>query len=178
MNSARRLLDLWHKVECWIAVVAFGFIAVILLLDVLGRELLGPLLELLGIPHGPTGIFAAQRFSIFALVIGAFVGIGVATATGSHLVPRVGFGWIPAAWGPTMDRVADVITGAFLIFTGYVAAQYVQSTFASDLRTPVLGWPIWPIQLALPLGFVSAGVRYLVFAAWPELRPKLPEFQE
>ena len=39
----------WHIVECWVAVVAFSFIAAILLLDVLGRELLGPLVRLFGL---------------------------------------------------------------------------------------------------------------------------------
>ena len=42
----RRLVEIWHRGECWIAVAAFGFIAAILLLDVIGRELVGPLLRL------------------------------------------------------------------------------------------------------------------------------------
>jgi hypothetical protein len=32
--------------------------------------------------------------------------------------------------------------------------------------------------LAIPLGFASAALRYFFFAAWPALRPELPEFQE
>lgn len=87
-----RVLAVWHRLECWLAVVCFSFIAIILVLDVLGRELVGPLFNALGIDVGPTGIFASQRFSIYALVVGSFAGIGIATATGSHLVPRVGFG--------------------------------------------------------------------------------------
>lgn len=178
MEQAKRILAIWHRAECWIAVAAFTFIAGILLLDVLGRELLAPLLHFLGIDAGPTGIFASQRLSIFALVIGSFLGIGIATATGAHLVPRVGFGWIPKEWGPTMDRCADVITGLFLCAAAWFAAIYVSASFASDLRTPVLDWRIWPIQLALPLGFLSAAGRYFFYAAWPSLRPALPEFQE
>ena len=56
--------------------------------------------------------------------------------------------------------------------------KFVGSSFATDLRAPVLDWPVWPIQLAIPLGFLSAAGRYLFYAAWPVLRPQAPEFQE
>lgn len=168
----------WHKVECWIAVAAFSFIAIILLLDVLGRELLGPLIRVLGFPATATGIFASQKLSIFALVIGSFAGIGIATATASHLVPRVGFGWIPARWEPWFNRLADAITGLFLIGVAYYGWVFVASSMATDLRAPVLDWSVWPIQLAIPIGFLSAAGRYLLYAAWPALRPQPPEFQE
>lgn len=175
---AKAVADIWHRFECWIAVVAFAFIAIILLLDVLGRELLGPLIRLLGFPATATGIFASQKLSIFALVIGSFAGIGIATATASHLVPRVGFGWVPAKWDPWFNRLADALTGAFLVGVAWYAWVFVSSSMATDLRAPVLDWPVWPIQLAIPIGFLSAAGRYVMYAAWPSIRPLPPEFQE
>jgi TRAP-type C4-dicarboxylate transport system permease small subunit len=175
---AQTIAGLWHQLECWIAVAAFAFIAVILLLDVLGRELLGPLIRVLGFPATATGIFASQKLSIFALVIGSFAGIGIATATASHLVPRVGFGWVPARWDPWFNRLADAITGVFLVGVAYYAWIFVASSMATDLRAPVLDWSVWPIQLAIPIGFLSAAGRYLMYAMWPAIRPQPPEFQE
>jgi TRAP-type C4-dicarboxylate transport system permease small subunit len=177
-RRVRRLAELWHAAECWVAVAAFGFIATILLLDVIGRELVGPLLRLLGLDPGATGIFAAQKLSIFALVVGSFAGVGIATATGSHIVPRFAYGWVPAAWGPAMDRLARVLTGLFLVAVAWFGFAFVASSFATDLRAPVLDWPVWPIQLAIPLGFLSAAGRYFLYAAWPALEPAPPEFQE
>lgn len=176
--GVRRFAETWHKVECWVAVAAFGFIAIILLLDVLGRELVGPLLRVVGFRPGATGIFASQKLSVYALVIGSFAGIGIATAAGSHLVPRVAFGWVPEDWGHVMDRLADVLTGLFLVAVAWYGFQFVQSSYATDLRAPVLDWRVWRIQLAIPLGFLSAAVRYFLFALWPDVRPKPPEFQE
>lgn len=173
-----RTLAIWHRLECWLAVACFSFIAIVLVLDVMGRELLAPLLRVAGIDAGPTGIFASQRFAIYALVVGSFAGIGIATATGSHLLPRVGFGWVPKEWGPGMDRLADVITGCFLIGVTYFGFKFVASSYIVDLRAPVLDWVVWPFQLAIPLGFLSAACRYFVYAVWPGLRPGLPEFQE
>ena len=175
---AQAIAERWHQVECWIAVAAFAFIAVILLLDVLGRELVGPGLRVLGFPAAATGIFASQKLSIFALVIGSFAGIGIATATASHLVPRVGFGWVPARWDPWFNRLADLLTGLFLVCVAYYGWVYVASSMATDLRAPVLDWSVWPVQAVMPIGFLSAAGRYFMYAAWPAIRPQPPEFQE
>mgnify|MGYP002147584868 CR=1 FL=1 len=173
----RGLVQAWHRVECAVAVAAFGFIAVVLIGDVLGRELLGPIYRALGI-KGQAGVYASQKMSVYALVVGSFAGVGIATATGSHLLPRIGFGWVPKAWGPTMDRVADVVTGVFFVGVAWYGWVYVQSSMAADLRAQAFNIPIWPIQAMIPLGFLSAGLRYFLFATWPPLRPLPPEFQE
>ena len=175
---APRVLDFWHRVECWVAVVCFAFIALIMVIDVFGSEVLGPVFNWLGIDIGPTGIFAAQRFAMVALIIGSFLGVGIATATASHLVPRVAFGWVPAHWGPTLDRVADVVTGLFLIGFVWFGVVFVLSTAETQLRMPVLDWLVWPFQAAIPLGFLSAALRYFFYAAYPAVRPKPPEHQE
>lgn len=176
--AGRAFLEAWHKLECWLAVAAFGFIAAILVVDVIGRELIGPVFKALGYPLGATGVPASQRLSVYALVVGSFCGIGIATATGSHLVPRVAFGWVPKSWGPMMDRLADLLTGVFLLGVAWYGIEFVLSSKATDLRAPVLNWSVWPFQLAIPFGFASAALRYLLYAAWPAARPVPPEFQE
>lgn len=176
--TVRGLLDGWHRLECWVAVAAFGFIASILVIDVIGREFVGPVFKLLGLPLGATGVPASQRLSVYALVIGSFCGIGIATATGSHLVPRVAFGWIPKAWGPWTNRLADMLTACFLAGVTWYGIEFVLSSKSTDLRAPILNWSVWPFQLAIPLGFGSAGIRYLCYAIWPSARPVPPEFQE
>jgi TRAP-type C4-dicarboxylate transport system permease small subunit len=174
---ARSFAANWHVAECLVAVAAFTFIAVVLLLDVIGRELLGPLVRLFGV-SAATGIFASQKMSVYALVIGAFAGIGIATATGSHLVPRVLFGVVPPRWSPALNRLADLLTGLFLVGVSYFGLVFVESSFATDLRAPVLNWAVWPFQLAIPLGFISAALRYFLYALWPDLRPIPPAVQE
>ena len=177
MDKARRVLAVWHRVECLIAVLCFSFIAAIMMADVLGREVLARVLDLLGIEHGPTGVFGAQRMSILALVVGAYAGIGIATATGAHLRPRLADGWIPQAWGPAMDRFADLITGVLLVAAAYVAFLFVAQSFEIEERTMVLDWLVWPYQAAIPLGFLSAAVRYFVFTAYPALRPQAADIE-
>ena len=174
---ARGFVQGWHRAECLVAVAAFGLIGALLILDVAGREVLGPIYKLLDIKRA-TGVYGAQKLSVYALVVGSFCGIGIATATASHLLPRVGFGWIPVAWAPTMDRCADVLTGLFMVVVAYYGWVFVSSTMAAGLRAQAFDLPVWPFQTAIPLGFLSAAVRYFCFAAWPALRPLPPEFQE
>lgn len=174
----RAFVDGWHRAECRIAAGAFTLIAALLIVDVVGRELLGPLLRGLGVPVGATSIPGGQKIAVFAMVLGSFAGIGIATATNSHLVPRVAFGWIPASWAPAIGRLADLLTAAFMLAVAGYALQFVQSSMATSMRAPVLGWEVWPFQLAIPAGFASAALRYLLFAAWPGLKPPPPEFQE
>lgn len=176
--AVQSLLRVWHRAECWIAVLAFSFIAAVLVIDVLGREAYGPLMTLLGFKVGATGLFGSQKLAVFALVIGSFCGIGIATAAGVHLVPRVGFGWVPKAWGPHVDRLADLLTGLFLLGVTYYATLFVLASRQSGVLAAVINVSAWPIQLAIPLGFLSAALRYLLFAKWPSLRPVPPEFQE
>lgn len=175
---ARTLLRRWHQAECWVAVAAFSIIAALLLTDVVLREIVSPVLRFLRIYDGAMGLLFSQRLSIYALIVGAFAGVGIATATGSHLVPQIGHALVPATWGPFMDRLADLITGLALLVAAYYGWVFVASSKATDLRAPVLDWSVWRLQLAIPLGFASAAVRYFVFAAYPTLRPLPPETKE
>lgn len=173
-----KLLRGWHLAECWVAVLCFSFIALVLSIDVVGREIYGPVMRWLGVEVGATGLFGSQKLGVFALVIGSFAGIGVATATGVHLLPRVGFGWVPKDWGPGMDRLADVFTGLFLLGVSYYGVVFVLGSKESGVLAAVINVSAWPIQLAIPVGFISAALRYFVFAAWPAVRPVPPAFQE
>jgi TRAP-type C4-dicarboxylate transport system permease small subunit len=93
-------------------------------------------------------------------------------------VPTFASGWVPAEWQRAYDRAVDLLTGVFLVGVAWFGFKFVGSSFKTDLRAPVIDWAVWPIQLAIPLGFLSAAGRYFIFAAWPALRPIPPEFQE
>ena len=177
-RAVESVLRVWHRLECWISVLAFSFIALVLMIDVLGREFYGPVMSMLGVKVGATGLFGSQKLAVFALVIGSFAGIGIATATGVHLVPRVAFKWVPASWSPHMDRIADVFTGLFLLGVTWYGVLFVIASKESGVLAAVINVSAWPIQLAIPLGFASAALRYFAFAIWPAVRPVPPEFQE
>lgn len=171
--AVRALLAGWHRAECAIAVAAFGFIALLLIVDVAGRELAWPLLRALGFQPGALGIWGAPKIALHALAIGTYAGIGIAAATGAHLVPRVGFAAVPGRWAPLVTRSGDAVAAVVLGAAAWYAAVFVAGTRASGLLVPLLQWPAWPIQCAAVAGFASAALRYAAFAAWPATRPAL-----
>lgn len=170
-------LSNWHRAECWVAVIAFGFIALVLCLDVFGREFLGPALKFFGI-YKSTGLYGSQKMSVFALVIASYIGIGVATHTASHLVPRVMFKVVPERYNVQMNQLADAISCFLMLAVAYYGFQLVASSKATGLLAPALDIPIWTVQIAIPLGFLSAALRYFLYALYPASRPLPPEFQE
>ena len=109
--AVQRLFDGRHFVERKLAVVAFLTIAGLLIVDVAGREIAAPVLRKLGFAVGAAGVPGAQQIAIFALVVGSFCGIGITVAANSQLVPRLAFGWLPALWAPSVNRLADLFTG-------------------------------------------------------------------
>ncbi|MCW5633621.1 MAG: TRAP transporter small permease subunit [Rubrivivax sp.] len=171
----RRLLGAWHRAECAIAVGAFGLIALLLVVDVAGREFLQPLLQALGVDAGPMGLYGAQKMAVFALVLATYAGIGIATASAAHLVPQVAFGLVPARWSGAMNHAADALSGVLLLAAATYSAELVIGSYTTGLRAPMLQWFVWPVQLALPAGFASAAVRYVCYACWPALRPRRAE---
>lgn len=172
-RKVRSFLDVWHQAEVWIAVLAFSAIALLLIYDVVLREALMPLLHLFGIDGRGLVLYASQKIGVYLLIIGAFTGIGIATWTGAQLVPKVGQRLFPAAWDVPANRLADLATFAFLTAVTGIAAVYVYYTYLSGQRgSSGVGIEVWKVQIAIPLGFASAALRYLAFAIWPDLRPE------
>lgn len=169
----RSFLAGWHAVEVWVAVLALSAIAILLIYDVLLREALMPLLALFDIDGRPLTLYGSQKISVYLLVIGAFTGIGIATWTGAQLVPKVGYKLFPKTWSTTANRIADALSFAFLCAVAAVAAIYVYDTYLSGQRGSTgVSIEIWKVQIALPIGFASAAMRYLAFAIWPDVRPE------
>jgi TRAP-type C4-dicarboxylate transport system permease small subunit len=77
-----------------------------------------------------------------------------------------------------VDRIADLVSGLFLLGVAWYGIVFVLASKQSGVLAPVINVSAWPIQMVIPLGFVSAAVRYFFFARWPALRPQAPEFQE
>ena len=81
----------------------------------------------------------------------AFTGIGIATATGAQLIPKVAFGWLPQSWNTLVDRIADIVTALFLCAVTYVAWTFVDSSRDIGMLTSGgISIEAWKIQAAIP----------------------------
>ena len=143
------------------AVIVAGFIIMtaLLLIDTLGRELVGK------------GFFGANIYATYALICSAMAGFGIATALGGHLRPSFMDGLVSGANERAVVRLGQFVTAALAIVIMLAAIQFVSVTIEFNETNQVVGWPLWPIQMALPVGFGVAALRHLIYGIWPDLIP-------
>lgn len=166
MTGGRRLAAAWlsrcGRVERVVTFLAFLLMVGVIFGDVLARELTG------------TGLHWARQAGVYANLVVVMFGIGLASAGGAHLRPRFADGWLPEAWGPVIDRLADLLMAAFCLTFALAAADVVAETYRLGERSTVLRTPVWPVQAVIPLVFLLAAVRHGCYALYPDLRPATP----
>lgn len=159
MEAVRRAMRWLFWAEASVAVTAFLVVAVALMADVIGREFFGD------------GIFGAQRVAVWATAIAGLGGFALVTAEGGHLRPQFADGWLPKDWDPYLARLGDVVSAAICLFLAWFAWEFVMENRRLGERGMAVPILVWPIQLILPWMFLSSALRYIAFAALPQLRP-------
>lgn len=156
------LLEMLHRVERAIVIVAFAGMVGIVFADVAAREITG-----VGLPW-------ARQLGIYFNIAVVMVGIGLASASGSHLRPRFADNWLPMRWERQVSFLQHALFALFCIGFALVAADMVWTSLILDERSEVLRLPVWPIQAVIPLVFLVAGLRHMIYALRPGLRPRPP----
>lgn len=154
-----RFIAVVTATERAIAFTAFSVMLVVLLADVIGRELFSE------------GVFGSVRVAVYALILCAMSGFGIATATGGHLRPKFMDGVLRGHLQVLGSRLGQVLSAAILLYLSYAAWQMVAFTRMIEERDLVLDILVWPVQMVLPLGFVLSALRHLCFATFPALLP-------
>lgn len=156
--AASVLLGL-RRAEQLLTALAFAVMVGVLALDVVGRELAGG------------GRIWAMPVAVYANVLLAFIGMGVASAHGAHLRPRFLDRAVPRRWDALFDRFSDAGFALFCFGAVVLCLRMVRETIELQETDPVLGWPIWPFQCLLVAGFAAGALRHALYAARPDLRP-------
>lgn len=158
MNAAA-LLQALRRAEQALTAAAFLVIVSVLALDIIGREL------------GGGGRIWATPVAVYANVLLAFIGMGVASAQGAHLRPRFLDSAVPRRWDGLFNRLSDAGFALFCLGAAALCVAMVRETIALEETDPVMGWPVWPFQCLLVAGFAAGALRHAVYAARPGLRP-------
>ena len=149
--------------------LAFGSFAVMLtalIVDVLGRELLGQ------------GVFGSVRVAVYGLIICALAGFGIATATGAHLRPKFLDRLLPRKHERVGVRIGQLVSVAILLTLAKASWDLASFTREINERDVTLGWLVWPMQMAMPAAFFLSAVRYMAYAIFPNLTPDEAEIME
>lgn len=158
-DGPARLLRLLQACERWLAISAFLILIVVIFADVLNRELTG------------SGLYWASQIGVWANILVVMAGFGLASADGAHLRPRITDAWLPDSWQPALHTLQHSCMALFCICIALLAARVVGESWRLGEVSIDLFWPIWPIQMFLPLAFGVAALRHSLYVLYPSLRP-------
>lgn len=155
MKSVLKGLTLTESI---VATIAYGLVATLLMVDVIGREVFSS--ALLGI----------QQLAVYGAIVAGFLGLTLATSDNSHLRPEF-LDFVAGRHSALFSRLGDLLSASFFFAGAYVAWTFVQISMESGDKAPVLYFVLWPLQLVIPYAFGSAGAKHLIFALRPDLKP-------
>ena len=155
MRTTLRALRLFEAV---IATVAYSTVAILLMVDVVGRELFS------------SAFLGLQQVAVYGAIIAGFLGLTLATSDNAHLRPEFLDFLAGKKFEAAVRRMGDFLSAAFFFAAAVVAWRFVQISMDSGDRAPVLYFLLWPLQLVIPYAFGSAGLKHLIFGLRPDLK--------
>lgn len=160
MQFAKTFLDRLRIFEQFLCFVAFMVMAGALIYDVLKREFTG------------SGAFGAPQVGVIGMIVVSYIGIGLASAAGSHYRPRFADRVFPARFDGLLDRIGEFGFALFCAFMAAVATEVSLESYELKDVAPVLRNPIWPVQMTIAVGFGLVALRHVLYGLFPAIRPK------
>ena len=149
----------WLKLsESIVATAAYAVVAILLMIDVIGRELFA------------TSFLGMQQIAVYGAIVAGFLGLTLATSDNAHLRPEF-MDFAAGRHQNEVQRFGDFLSALFFFAAAYIAYTFVRISMDAGDKAPVLYFVIWPLQLVLPYAFGSAGVKHLIFGLRPDLKP-------
>lgn len=158
-NLVKKTLDVVLVVEKTMIIFVMAGMALLLIAEVFGREVLG---------HG---FYGSSNLAIYMMIWSAYLGFSLAVAEGVHMRPRFTDGWLPAKWAPNLMRIGNFVSGSIFLYMVWASYEFVRGSYEFGETAPTLGWPTWPIQMIMPLAFLLGGLRHLSRGFFPRLSP-------
>ena len=159
-RRVRSVLARLSQIERIVCFIAFALLSSVVFIDVMLREVLG------------NGLPWSRQVGVYANIVVAMIGIGIASESGGHLRPRFADHWLPAQWEPGLVRVQEGVMALFCLLIASLATQLVIESFGMHEISTVLRTPIWPFQALIPLAFFIGAVRHIAYACYPQIRPE------
>tara|TARA_R110002020_G_scaffold109430_16_gene253168 strand:- start:34392 stop:34877 length:486 start_codon:yes stop_codon:yes gene_type:complete len=149
-----------ERAELICACTCLALAATSLFADVFAREIIGG------------GIYGVQKFAVYCCAISGALGISVVVHKGGHLRISAIDSLYPPSVLVQVGRLCDLLSAGVCVFLAWYSAKFVFDTYSFQETDTILNVPIWRIQIALPIAFSLAAVKYLAHAFSPALKPE------
>ena len=145
-----RVETLFVNANRWILIVLLGVMAVLVVGNVISRY---------AFSHSFSWVEEATRYMMIWV---AFLGAGPALRVGGHIAVETLVQALPPAGARVLRSLLVAVMALTLAVLVWLGGDYV--AFAWEQESPVLGWSLGKVYLAIPLGAALALVHLLLVA--------------
>ena len=152
-----RALIILRTIEAIIAAAAYGVVAGLLIVDIVGSEIFG------------RSFLGADQLAVFGAIIAGLLGLTLATSDNAHLKTAF-MDFVLGKHETLAVRLGDAISAFCFLGAALVAWSFV-AIFMDAQDKPVFYFVLWPLQIILPYAFASSGLKHAIFAWRPAPKP-------
>jgi len=141
MNVLHRLGHAWDKVELMIGGVFLTLSVVLIVAEIIGRNLFG------------VSMVGADEIASFAVIWSVFFTASIAVKRNLHVRIDIIFTLVPPALARWLDAFGTTLSLLFATYLMYSGAYLAyESWFFGEMTMTMLRLPLWIPQLIVPLG--------------------------
>lgn len=112
-----------------------------------------------------TGIAGTYEVTEMLIVVITFVGVGYAARNARHISMSAIYDQLSGRLRKALLILICLGTAVLMFYFAYKSVEYVITLYGRGRTSASLHVPMWIVYLALPVGFVLAGIQYLLTAA-------------
>jgi TRAP-type C4-dicarboxylate transport system permease small subunit len=153
-------IDRLDRVQRILAGVCIALLSILISLDIFGRELFS---------HG---FHWAQKTSVYLMIWAGFLGSSLTNNKGAHLRPEIADRLWPESLKGVFHRLRHFVSSVFCLGATYFSMEYVIESREFGDSNPMLGgFPLWIVQLVIPITFLLMGLTSLIFSINDKIAP-------
>jgi TRAP-type C4-dicarboxylate transport system permease small subunit len=107
-------------------------------------------------------LYGSVELPEYAFLACFLLSLGRTLREGGHIRIPVLYDKLPQRGKPWVDLVVDIATIAYLVLMMMVTSIQVMKSYEVGAVSYVLEWPMWAVQLLLPVGFAIFFLQFLV----------------
>lgn len=155
----RRMLDRLYAAALWLAAITFALIAVLVLLQVLGR-LTDRAARLMDLPPPGLTIPSLAEFGAFLFTGAVFLGLAGTLQAGNHVRVKLLIQSLPDTLARWMGVLVCALAAGLAAFATWSSALQA----LDSLKFGSVSYGVIPIPLAIPQGIMTAGLALFCIA--------------
>ncbi len=138
-----------NAIEVFCLIVCVGALAVLLIANVIAREFF-------------TSIYFAEEISEFLVIFITFIGVSYGVRRARHIRMGALLDLMPSSAEKVFIIIISLVSAGVMFFMADSSYEYLLYSLNKSHQTPALKLPYWIFYIIVPVGFMMAGIQYIL----------------